>query len=171
MRTRDFSFGVAVDDHALPEELRAILERWVDEVSADSNVVPANAGTIVRTALTGTPPSPKTSRARASRHGRSGTRREFSTRTFWWNAFAASSRSRRRRDCLRDFVGGRWSRRLKFRLLNRTTATRGARVTTAPHGSRRRRTRAARGGDWGGATATRDSRNSTPILTYVRTHV
>ena len=33
-----------------------MLERWVDEVSADSNVVPANAGTIVRTALTGTPP-------------------------------------------------------------------------------------------------------------------
>ena len=36
MRTRDFSFGVAVDDDALPEELRAILERWVGEVSADS---------------------------------------------------------------------------------------------------------------------------------------
>ena len=31
MRTRDFSFGVAVDDHALPEELRAMLERWVGE--------------------------------------------------------------------------------------------------------------------------------------------
>ena len=36
MRTRDFSFGVAVYDHALPEELRAMLERWVDEISADS---------------------------------------------------------------------------------------------------------------------------------------
>ena len=36
MRTRDFSFGAAVYDHALPEELRAMLERWVDEVSADS---------------------------------------------------------------------------------------------------------------------------------------
>ena len=36
MRTRDFSFGVAVYDHVLPEELRAMLERWVDEVSADS---------------------------------------------------------------------------------------------------------------------------------------
>ena len=36
MRTRDFSFGVAVYDYVLPEELRAMLERWVDEVSADS---------------------------------------------------------------------------------------------------------------------------------------
>ena len=36
MRTRDFLFGVAVYDHALPEELRAMLERWVDDVSADS---------------------------------------------------------------------------------------------------------------------------------------
>ena len=36
MRTRDFSFGVAVDDDALPEELRTMLERWVGEVSADS---------------------------------------------------------------------------------------------------------------------------------------
>ena len=35
MRTRDFSFGVAVDDHALPEELRAMLERWVGEISSD----------------------------------------------------------------------------------------------------------------------------------------
>ena len=35
MRTRDFSFGVAVYDYVLPEELRAMLERWVDEVSAD----------------------------------------------------------------------------------------------------------------------------------------
>ena len=36
MRTRDFSFGVAVDDHALPGELRAMLERWIHEVSADN---------------------------------------------------------------------------------------------------------------------------------------
>ena len=36
MRTRDFSFGVAVYDYVLPEELRAMLERWVEEVSADS---------------------------------------------------------------------------------------------------------------------------------------
>ena len=36
MRTRDFSFGIAVYDYVLPEELRAMLERWVDEVSADS---------------------------------------------------------------------------------------------------------------------------------------
>ena len=35
MRTRDFSFGVAVYDHVLPEELQAMLERWVDEFSAD----------------------------------------------------------------------------------------------------------------------------------------
>ena len=36
MRTRDFSFGVAVYDYTLPDELRAMLERWVDEFSADS---------------------------------------------------------------------------------------------------------------------------------------
>ena len=35
MSTEEFSFGTAVLDYALPEELRAILERWVDEVSAD----------------------------------------------------------------------------------------------------------------------------------------
>ena len=35
MRTRDFSFGVAAYDHVLPEELQAMLERWVGEVSAD----------------------------------------------------------------------------------------------------------------------------------------
>ena len=35
MRTRDFSFGVAAYDHVLPDELQAMLERWVDEVSAD----------------------------------------------------------------------------------------------------------------------------------------
>ena len=35
MRTRDFSFGVAVYDHVLPDEVQAMLERWVDEVSAD----------------------------------------------------------------------------------------------------------------------------------------
>ena len=35
MRTRDFSFGAAADDHALPEELRAMLERWVGEISSD----------------------------------------------------------------------------------------------------------------------------------------
>jgi len=35
MRTRDFTFGVSADDHILPEELQAILERWVVEVSAD----------------------------------------------------------------------------------------------------------------------------------------
>ena len=37
MRTRDFSFGATVFDYALPEELRAMLERWVDEFSADSS--------------------------------------------------------------------------------------------------------------------------------------
>ena len=36
MRTRDFSFGAAVYDYALPGESRAMLERWVGEVSADS---------------------------------------------------------------------------------------------------------------------------------------
>ena len=36
MHTRDFSFGVAVYDYVLPEELRAVVERWVDEVSVDS---------------------------------------------------------------------------------------------------------------------------------------
>ena len=35
MRTRDFSFGVTVYDYALPDELRAMLERWVDEVLTD----------------------------------------------------------------------------------------------------------------------------------------
>ena len=35
MRTRDFSFGVAAYDYVLPEELHAMLERWVHEVSAD----------------------------------------------------------------------------------------------------------------------------------------
>ena len=39
-RTRDFSFGVPADNYALseelPEELRAMLQRWIDEVSADS---------------------------------------------------------------------------------------------------------------------------------------
>ena len=95
MRTRDFSFGVAVYDYVLPEELRAMLERWV----------------------TRSPPtaSPRTSRARASRHGRSGTRRAFSTRTFWWNVFAASSRNWRCCDCLREFGCGLWSRRQNFR--------------------------------------------------------
>ena len=36
MRTRDFSFGATVFDYALPEESRAMLERWVGEFSADS---------------------------------------------------------------------------------------------------------------------------------------
>ena len=35
MRTRDFSFGVAAYDHVLPDELQAMLEQWVDEVSTD----------------------------------------------------------------------------------------------------------------------------------------
>ena len=35
MRTRDFSFGAAIYDYEHPEEVRVILERWVDEVSAD----------------------------------------------------------------------------------------------------------------------------------------
>ena len=39
MRTRVFSFGVAVYDYALPAKLRAMLEGWVEEVSADSFVV------------------------------------------------------------------------------------------------------------------------------------
>ncbi len=38
MRTRDFSFGAAVFDYALPEDSQAMLERWVDEFSADSFV-------------------------------------------------------------------------------------------------------------------------------------
>ena len=36
MRTRDFSFGAAVYDYEHPEKVRVMLERWVDEVSADS---------------------------------------------------------------------------------------------------------------------------------------
>ena len=36
MRTRDFTFGVAAYDHVLPEELQAVLDRWVVEVSADN---------------------------------------------------------------------------------------------------------------------------------------
>ena len=36
MRTRDFSFGAAVYDYEHPEEVRVMLERWIDEVSADS---------------------------------------------------------------------------------------------------------------------------------------
>ena len=35
MRTRDFSFGMAVYDHVLPDELQAMLQRWVNEISAD----------------------------------------------------------------------------------------------------------------------------------------
>ena len=100
MRTRDFSFGAAVYDYEHPEEVRVMLERWVDEVS---------------------PPtvSPRTSRARASRHGLSGTRWEFSTRTFWWNVFNASSRSWRRCDGLREFGCGLWSRPPEIRSLGR----------------------------------------------------
>ena len=58
---------------------------------------------------------PRTSRARASRHGRSGTRRQFGTRTFWWDVFAASSRNWRRCDGLRESAVGSWPRRLKVR--------------------------------------------------------
>ena len=36
MRTRDFSFGMALDGTDLPETSRAVLERWVDEFSADN---------------------------------------------------------------------------------------------------------------------------------------
>ena len=36
MNSEECSFGTAVLDDALPEDLRAMLERWVDEVSADS---------------------------------------------------------------------------------------------------------------------------------------
>ena len=35
MSTEEFSFGTAVLDYELPGELRAMLEQWVDEVSAD----------------------------------------------------------------------------------------------------------------------------------------
>ena len=35
MSTEEFSFGTAVLDYELPGELRAMLERWVDEVSVD----------------------------------------------------------------------------------------------------------------------------------------
>ena len=35
MSTEEFSFGTAVLDYELPKELRAMLEQWVDEVSAD----------------------------------------------------------------------------------------------------------------------------------------
>ena len=41
MRTRRFSFGVAVYDHVLPDELQAMLERWVDEVSANDFAHPS----------------------------------------------------------------------------------------------------------------------------------
>ena len=34
--TRDFSFGVAVYDHVLPDELQATLQWWIEEVSADN---------------------------------------------------------------------------------------------------------------------------------------
>ena len=61
--------------------------------------------------------SPKSSRATPSRHGWSGTGWEFSTRTFWWSAFAASSRNWRRCDCLREFVGGLSSRSPEIRSL------------------------------------------------------
>ena len=79
--------------------------------------------------------------ARASRHGLSGTRRAFSTRTFWWNVLAASSRNWRRCDGLREFVGGPWSRRLNFRLLKGMTPTHRASATTARHRRRRGRIR------------------------------
>ena len=37
MRTRDFSFGASVlEEHELPEELRAALETWIGEFSTDS---------------------------------------------------------------------------------------------------------------------------------------
>ena len=36
MRTRDFSFGAALFDAELPEEMRSILKRWADEFSGDS---------------------------------------------------------------------------------------------------------------------------------------
>ena len=35
MRTRDFSFGAALFDAELPEEMRPILKRWIDEFSGD----------------------------------------------------------------------------------------------------------------------------------------
>ena len=35
MRTRDFSFGAALFDAELPEEMRSILKRWADEFSGD----------------------------------------------------------------------------------------------------------------------------------------
>ena len=38
MRTRDFSFGVAIYDYELSEESLAIVEQWVGEVSANSFV-------------------------------------------------------------------------------------------------------------------------------------
>ena len=36
MRTRDFSFGAGLFDAELPEEVRLILKRWIDEFSGDS---------------------------------------------------------------------------------------------------------------------------------------
>ena len=35
MRTKEFSFGVATYDEDLPEKLRAVLDRWIDQFSAD----------------------------------------------------------------------------------------------------------------------------------------
>ena len=35
MRTRDFSFGAAIFEDDPPEELRAVLERWIDQYSED----------------------------------------------------------------------------------------------------------------------------------------
>ena len=36
MRTRDFSFGAGLFDAEVPEEMRPILKRWIDEFSRDS---------------------------------------------------------------------------------------------------------------------------------------
>ena len=38
MRTRDFSFGAALLDAELPEEMRSILKRWIDAFSEDNFV-------------------------------------------------------------------------------------------------------------------------------------
>ena len=128
-----------------------MLERWVDEVSADSFAEDVSS---------------KGVKAWAVRHEAGVQHQDVLV-----ERLRRIISNWRRCDGLREFGGDRWARRLNFRLLNRTTAARGAGVMTALHRSRRRLTGVARGGDQGGATATLDSGNRTLILTYVRTHV
>ena len=91
MRTRDFSFGVAVYDYALPEELRAMLERWVGEVSADGFAEDVSS---------------KGVKAWAVRHEAAVRHQDVLEERL----VAASSRNWRRCDCLCESVGGPLSR-------------------------------------------------------------